>query len=492
MKKHFPIVILLILASFLLFFNLGNQYLWQDEAETALLGRSVLTVGYPKAFDGKNLINPTIRTGFSKNYGWRYHPWGQFYITASSFAIFGESTFSARLPFALLGLINLLLLYILALKFTRSRFVALTSCVITTLSVPYLLLMRQCRYYAPAVFLVLLIILSYQKYLEKKNALNMALVSFCLVLLGYTVHGMFVPLFIGIGLNYLIFHFDKKDILKVILFGGIAAGFVSLWFLYSNSGTHLANITLDRISHNIEFFVRMVNKYIFPLGFFLAIYGAWVLWRRRFKMSLTPEEKNAIQIILSVIAASLAIFAFVQERNFRYLVFFIPLLAIIQSMILLRLARFNKFLFVGFLALSLSTGIFNMGRAEFHLPRYLYEITHDYDGPIESIVTFLNNNAKDTDTVKIIYGDMPVMFYTNLTVDNSGIYDEAHMPDWVVFRHGWHESLDNSYYTKLKKTYKRHDIPYPDIKWGNRPGDLGYHKFATVKDAPKIVIFEKR
>jgi hypothetical protein len=91
----------------------------------------------------------------------------------------------------------------------------------------------------------------------------------------------------------------------------------------------------------------------------------------------------------------------------------------------------------------------------------------------------------------MIYGDLPVMFYTNLTVDNSNVYDDDHMPEWVVFRHGWHESLDNNYYTKLKKTYKRHEIDYPDITWENRPGDLGYHKFSTVTTGPKVVIFEK-
>lgn len=492
MKKHLPITIILIIASFLVFFNLSNQYLWQDEAETALLGRSILNVGYPKAFDGKNLLNPTIRTGFSEDYGWRYHPWGQFYITAVSFAIFGESTFTARLPFALLGLISILLLYILALRFTGSRFVAVTSCLITTFTVPYLLLMRQCRYYAPSVFLVLLILLFYHRFLEKRDMLSILVASICLILLGYTVHGMFVPLFIGLGLNYLIFNFSKRDTLKLFLSAGMTAAIVSLWFLYSNSGTHLAAITLERVSDNIEFFVRMINKYIFPIWVFLGAYGAWALWRRRFIPNLTPGEKETVKIIMSVILSSLAVFAFVQERNFRYLVYFIPLLAIIQGMFLLRLARFNKILFCSFLAVSLLTGIFNIGRFECYFPKYLYEITHDYDGPIEGIVTFLNKNAKDTDTVKIIYGDMPLMFYTELKVDNSWIYDEEHMPEWVVFRHGWHETLDNEYYTKLKTTHKKHIIDYPDIKWENRPGDMGYHKFATVDNAPRVVIFEKK
>ena len=79
-------------------------------------------------------------------------------------------------------------------------------------------------------------------------------------------------------------------------------------------------------------------------------------------------------------------------------------LGIVQGMILLRLMRFNRYLLAAFLFISLSTGVFNMGKPNFYLPKYLYEITHDYDGPIEGIVKFLNKNAKDGETVKIIYG----------------------------------------------------------------------------------------
>ena len=43
------VVCLLILAGLLLLSNLGNGYLWQDEAETALLARHTLEFGYPTA-----------------------------------------------------------------------------------------------------------------------------------------------------------------------------------------------------------------------------------------------------------------------------------------------------------------------------------------------------------------------------------------------------------------------------------------------------------
>ncbi len=55
---------LLIAAALLLLPNLQSSgLLWQDEAETAILGRNILTFGYPKVFDGINRINPSLVTG---------------------------------------------------------------------------------------------------------------------------------------------------------------------------------------------------------------------------------------------------------------------------------------------------------------------------------------------------------------------------------------------------------------------------------------------
>ena len=41
------LAVALVAASVLLLANLGNQYLWQDEAETALVAKTVLSHGIP-------------------------------------------------------------------------------------------------------------------------------------------------------------------------------------------------------------------------------------------------------------------------------------------------------------------------------------------------------------------------------------------------------------------------------------------------------------
>ncbi|MFQ5952857.1 MAG: glycosyltransferase family 39 protein [Candidatus Omnitrophota bacterium] len=491
MRKHIPIIILLIITAVLIFTNLGNQYLWQDEAETAVLAKNILEYGYPRALDGGNLVNPAIRTGFGEGHAWLYHPWIQFYITAFSFRMFGAGTFAARLPFALLGVVNVLLLYLLALKLTRQRFIALCASFLMTFSIPYLLFMRQCRYYAPAVFFILFVLLFYTRFRENRSNMDLALFSAGLAGLGYTVHGMSVPVYAALALHYIFFSFDRKVLPRMILGGIVVLAAVIPWMIYSNSSAHTVAISGERLWKSLEFQIRMINKYIFPAMFFAILYAIRAVWRKKISFELSAPEKETLKLVFTFMAISIAAFSFAEERNFRYLVYFIPLLGIVQGMILLRFARFSRVVFIAFLVISVSTGIFNMGKPNFFLPKYLYEITHDYNGPIEGIVKFLEKNARSGDTVKIIYGDLPVMFYSGLTVDNSQVYDDQHMPEWIVFRRGWHEKLDNKYYTKVSQIYKKHVLNYPDIKWENRPGDLTYHRFATDTEAPGVVIFER-
>ena len=48
------LIVILIGSEILLLANLGNQYLWQDEAQTALISKTILTDGVPRGYDGKN------------------------------------------------------------------------------------------------------------------------------------------------------------------------------------------------------------------------------------------------------------------------------------------------------------------------------------------------------------------------------------------------------------------------------------------------------
>ena len=114
-----------VFAALLIFPNLSRSLLWQDEAQTALQARTTLQHGIPMGHDGENSLSQEQGRDVDSNDVFRYHPWMQFYITAASFALFGESTFTARLPFALLGVATVVLTYYTARFLWRNEAAAI-------------------------------------------------------------------------------------------------------------------------------------------------------------------------------------------------------------------------------------------------------------------------------------------------------------------------------------------------------------------------------
>ncbi|MBI4254366.1 MAG: glycosyltransferase family 39 protein, partial [Candidatus Rokubacteria bacterium] len=144
--------VLLALASLLIFPSLDNRYLWDDEAETALLAKNVLRFGAPIAWDGRNLVSQECGADYDADYLWRQTPWLPIYATALSFKLLGPSTLAARLPFAVLGVLCVLSLYVVGASLFGERAIGGLAAAMLLLSVPFLLHVRQGRYYSLAIF----------------------------------------------------------------------------------------------------------------------------------------------------------------------------------------------------------------------------------------------------------------------------------------------------------------------------------------------------
>jgi phosphatidylglycerophosphate synthase len=83
----------LCVSLFLFLANLGNQYLWQDEAQTAVISRTILTHGVPVGYDGKNYFSQELGSEYGKNYIWKWHTWLPFYILAAFFSLWSLVTY---------------------------------------------------------------------------------------------------------------------------------------------------------------------------------------------------------------------------------------------------------------------------------------------------------------------------------------------------------------------------------------------------------------
>jgi len=159
----------IVLASaILLLWRLDSPLLWQDEAETANIARNLLRFGEPTPWDGEHLVTQqagrdSVRVG--GRLLWAWHPWTQHVLAAAGLAWFEERlgpTAAARLPFALIGLLTVPLVYAWRRSVAAAgddsgdhrsaRAEALVATAIYGLSIAFVLYARQCRYY-PLLFL---------------------------------------------------------------------------------------------------------------------------------------------------------------------------------------------------------------------------------------------------------------------------------------------------------------------------------------------------
>ena len=499
-RKDIVLIILCILAGVILFTNLGNIYLWQDEATTAVLAKNTLKFGVPRAFDGTNLVT-TIYSDPCRDKGWRYASWLQFYLAALSFYLFGATTFAARLPFAIFGVASIALCYLLAERLFQNRLASRFSAVFMLFSAPFFLYMRQCRWYALVIFFTLWLLISYLDLIKKKRyaALGFILSS---VFLFHSNYGIFFPVFGAVCFHYIIFHRNdtgKIDLKKMICYLSTIAIFTVPFLLYSVNTECTGQMTFLRTKGHLEFYTRTLNKYLFPLGFLFLSLAAFSFFRKKvFPVLGKPLDRSRLWFLALIFIFSIGFMVLVnEERQLRYIIHLLPLSCILMSLLIAGWLKINVMaagivFFIACFTNSFHTGSPFAKKLWIPLTDIVYELTHDYDGPTEGIVEFLNNNAGPGDTIKLIMGDYAVIFYTDLKVDNEDFARES-FPEWIIVRNDWipFKNLSDRYRRQIESQYQKIELDYPDIMWENRP-DPGYHKFKTVTGWPnRVVVYKK-
>lgn len=519
--------VLLLAGLSLLLVNLGNIYLWQDEAETALLSQRLGTYGLPLAFDGRNLIRQApMDIQYTDDYVWVYHPWLPFYFTTLSFKLLGATTFAARLPYALAGLATILLLYYSVRRHFRDERLAVLSSTLLLLCIPFLLHARQCKYFPFAALFTVAVLDAYLRLQrpgdegEARLALPYLVISgFCLFQSNF---GAFVPLFAALGLHFVGSRPDRVQWKRMALALVLIGLFVAPWAVYLQTwarGRFVFDI-YRFVGHLVHYLVY-ITGWVLPWPLLLAF--AYFYWIRR--NSLQSSEVSALNLyILVILITLLFLSATFIWMYFSYIVQLVPLLAVIGALTVLCIVDRWRVLGYALLALLVATNILHVvpyalplarsfkwaslaprrylqetdelvaaaGRLRFDLADYAYELTHDYDGPDEGIALYLQEHAAPGDIVLTNYGELPIAFYTGLHIAGGlGTYrlEEVTSPEWIINRR------DGPYSDELARiitqgNYTAIAIPYPDILWGNRPVPE-YHKFATVRGVPDVIIHRR-
>ncbi|MHC4337755.1 MAG: ArnT family glycosyltransferase [Planctomycetota bacterium] len=518
--EYLFLILILCASLFLFLFNLGNQYLWQDEAQTALISKTIITNHVPLGYDGTNYFSQDLGAEYGRNYIWKWHPWFQFYLLAPFFKFFGVSTFIARLPFALFGIATVFLTYYLCRAL---------AAVLLLLSVPFLLLSRQCRYFAPAAFFSLLGLYGYLGIIAGKKASTLVL-AISAALLFHTQFIFCATLLGPILLHAVLFH--RNRIIRLLVLSLIIILISLPWRIwvynvdYTKVHPHL--FTFKAFMYVLRFYLRNIRKSLFsPL--LLLVPAVTLLFAGRagakqFLSKIALVWKKLLLLVFFIIVNLLALSLVSYGAFFRNLVVLIPVFASITAFLLMFAVDAKKIVVVVITALLVGTGpICNYLYDITHdydgpikavakylnqtallvgtrpICGYLYDITHDYDGPIEGIVNYLSENADKDDIVAITYGDMPLKFYTQLRIV-GGLTGEdlslARQAKWVILRKYVISKKDAGVKKYLmhnlsRQNYERIIIDYPDIPFENREDLILPHHFRTVTDEDRVVIFRK-
>jgi len=483
------------LSGTLLLASLASPYLWQDEAQTALLARSILEHGIPHGTDGTNSFSQERGLELDEDGVWRWHTWLSFYAVAASFALLGETTLAARLPFALLGVGCVLLTWALARELWRDRLAALASAGLLTLSVPFLLLARQSRWYALAACLVLAGLCAYTRIRSGGRRASLAL--FAAALLLFHAHYLYCAVLLGSCCLHAAWL--ARERLRPTLAVATAVSALALPWLVWLSGVSLSEGYGVRVVGASQALAYLGTFSKDLVTVFLA-YGVWLLAlplfvlrrvRRGEPAGAVAPAWSGVALLLLHTGLGLVLLAALSPGTYlRYLTPLVPPFFAGVGLVVAALARAWPALAATAVAAWLVTG---------SLDEFAYELTHDYDGPIEGIVRFLGEHARPGDTVAITYGDLPVKFYLRDLRVVGGLTGEdlaaASGAEWIIVRRHHVAPLSHAVAARLHELiaaggYRKRVIPYPDAAFENRE-DIRAHRFRTPR-LPSVVIWEKR
>jgi hypothetical protein len=485
MGKHWPFVLPSVLALALLLTNLGSGYLWEDEGDTAVLASNILKFGVPKAWDGVTFSDSDKGARLNDQLVMVSHPWLQYYLTAASFATFGENNFAARLPFALAGWLTILIVYQFAYGLTNNKWPGFCAAVLLLGSVQFLLYCRQCRYYALSMLFGSLLLWSF---FRMRSAGTCALFSVVGILLFHS-HPFGIVLVGALALVSLVYPPFAAQRRWFCLAGPAIAVFTLPWIMLAHPG-YAENSKLVRsvpqflgrlIQYSIECASVTPLIGIAILGLLLGVRSG--LQTRRPDVASTESGDGRLNLeefgLLLVCLATLICYGVAIAASestddlwhigIRYTTAVIPLAAIAAGVLIIKVSRARAMIWVPLLLLFTFTKLPQLtpwtfwGRAvttfdgtevvEAHLPRnvadwylntgqqlmFLRDLSGQEPGTLGKACQFLREHAKAGDTLITNYDWEPLYFYTRLPqalkiFPDYPIYETARrkrLPDYV-------------------------------------------------------------
>jgi len=482
--------------------------MWGDETYISSWAKNTLKYGYPKAYDGTNLVGTDIYGNsifYNKNYILTFSPWLEIYVIDFSFLIFGINTFAARFPFAVFGILTIIALYFLTLKLTKNKRIAKMSIFLLILYIPFYLYSRTARYHSLTMLLSLIVLLSYLYFLENKRYSGIVFI-FSNILLFYTHYIPFFAIYPALAIHFLFFKFSKEKFKKIIYFSVIIFIFTFPWFIYADATSKSAGFGLTGLLFGFLYLFAYFSLYVSPIIFYFFIPN--ILFKKTRKLIF--NENNAFIMLIIFFGILVSIFGHSELPSFRYLVFLFPIVFILIAEIFEIIRKYNKYIcFVLILIMLFSNYLFilpfkplertilnNLNkdsdtylfikgnlRARYFIFDYLYELTHHYSTPEEKIINMIKIQYNNKDVVLTNFGNEFYMFYQDVIMYRASLNKS---PDWIIPRGSYYLWRGEDYYNFTKSfinaSYRKITINATDYIYPINGPNPRTHRFKENKE----------
>jgi len=433
----------LAFAFFLLFHHLDNHLLWGDEGETAVLARNVTKFGVPRTFDGTNYILLHGQRDENQDHIWTWSPWMQEYIAASAFVIFGETTWAARAPFALIGWCSLVALALVAYKIYRSHWVALASVVLLGTSEVFLLHARQCRYYPISVFAEILFIYGiYQLFARDWRGVWLA--AFALGLQFYSNYIVMVGNLPGlVVLAWMRRKQGKRAVLDVAMIAGLWLAAALPWMIYAHQWGQGKAVGEELHLGKAWPYLLEFHFHFLPLCFLLLPFLKHLPKTGTGQTAGTdPLTAGWERWLLWLLASYFAAILLAPGFYLRYLLPILPLTCLLAATWIFRYVQ-RRTMVVLLIVIQVMSNVVSMvtaypfrGTHRFRVPLvdYARGTARPYADQFSDVLAFFKQQAQPGEIVLSFDPEFPVEFYTSLAVIDGVLMapPKGHMPRWIL------------------------------------------------------------
>jgi hypothetical protein len=367
-------------------------------------------------------------------------------VTAASFAVFGETTWAGRAPFAFLGWLTVAALGAAAWRIYRSHRITIAAMLLLGTSEVFLLHIRQCRYYSITVFAEILLLHGIYQILTKNKTgpwlvlAGLALQFYC----NYTVAAANVPLLLILMWN--LFRQKKTSALPLLISLGILFLIAAPWVLYSEVWRQASAEPHDPWTKTLRFYVVQFHFYFFPwCVVLLPVYG-WLV--KRFskppagQATANPSTVLSFERYLILLPFLYTPVLLVMPGGYlRYLLPVLPAMCLLVGAWLFRYVRWTAVVVV-LLIVQCVSNVFSVATDPFArqiplrspLANFVFGTLTPYQDRFTDILAFFQNQAKPGDKVVSWNPEFPLMFYTRLKIVDARFSPAPFqpLPEWVL------------------------------------------------------------